>query len=307
VDVESRIDWYSTTTVGGGADRAEPEAEVQIPELKRGERLGPWCRRVRRIYDATEEPAGRAALARGLAAQAGVLALPTLYDLFRTEELPGARDGIHEALATVGTSRVAREMASYARRDREEKWSDALDVIYRCLEKPERNEKERPFQRAIRAFHELKDLALSREIVRYLDHMGTPGIAALGEVVYVDDFGLHEHVIGLLAKKRDRRAVPPLVFKMNRFKFEYRVQMPAHEALLAMGWYAVPELVDRLDDKAAGIWISWTLRKISGETMGTDKRKWHDWWKTEKLRHPEVFADPDEAKPVVTKDPEPAK
>ena len=61
-----------------------------------------------------------------------------------------------------------------------------------------------------------------------------------------------------------------------------------------MGWYAVPALVDALDNKAAGIWVSYTLRKISGETMGTDKRKWHDWWKTEKLRHPELFDDPDE-------------
>ena len=58
--------------------------------------------------------------------------------------------------------------------------------------------------------------------------MGTPGIAALGEVIYVPDFGYHDYTIRLLAKKRDGRAVPPLVYKMNRFKFEYRVQMPAH-------------------------------------------------------------------------------
>ena len=124
--------------------------------------------------------------------------------------------------------------------------------------------------------------------------MENPGVAALGEVLYVEDFGYHDHVIGILATKPDCRAVPPLVHKMNRFRFEYRVQMPAHEALLQLGWYAVPELIDRLDDKAAGIWISWTLRKITGETMGTDKRKWHDWWKTEKTRHPELFADPSE-------------
>jgi hypothetical protein len=61
-----------------------------------------------------------------------------------------------------------------------------------------------------------------------------------------------------------------------------------------MGWYAVPELIDHLDDKAAGIWISWTLRKITGETMGTDKRKWHDWWKGASLHHPELFDDPEE-------------
>ena len=64
--------------------------------------------------------------------------------------------------------------------------------------------------------------------------------------------------------------------------------------------------VPSLNDKAAGIWISWTLRKITGETMGTDKRKWGDWWKSEKLRHPELFDDPDErpggsgGPPVVT-------
>ena len=36
--------------------------------------------------------------------------------------------------------------------------------------------------------------------------------------------------------------------------------------------------------------------------MGTDKRKWHDWWKSERLRHPEIFEDPDEERrtPEVT-------
>ena len=95
----------------------------------------------------------------------------------------------------------------------------------------------------------------------------------------------------------DGRAVPPLVYKMNRFKFEYRVQMPAHRALMEMGWYGVPALIARLDNRAAGIWISWTLRKISGETMGTDKRKWDNWWKSEKLMHPELFEDDDEQEP----------
>ena len=33
--------------------------------------------------------------------------------------------------------------------------------------------------------------------------------------------------------------------------------------------------------------------------MGTDKRKWDDWWKTERLRHPELM-DPVDEGPVVT-------
>lgn len=306
VDVESRIDWYGGAAAadgGGGAEPAEEgvaTGEVRIPAMRRGERLGSWCKRVRKLYDETEDPLGRAALARGMARQARVLALPTLYDLFRRELMPDARDGVFEALAMVGTSRVANKMASYARADREQRWDDALEVICLCLKKPERYEREKPFMRAIRSFHKLKVRALTLQILKHLDAMGGPGIAALGEVVYVPNFGYHDYAIELLSNKRDRRAVPPLVYKMNRFKFEYRMQIPAHEALLKMGWYAVPELVERLNDKAAGIWISWTLRKITGETMGTDKRKWGDWWKTEKLRHPELFDDPDERPPTVT-------
>jgi hypothetical protein len=213
--------------------------------------------------------------------------------------------GVHEALAMVGTSRVADRMASYASRSKEALWDRALEVVYLCLGKPERAEPERPYMRAIRAFHALGELELSLGIQRHLHAMGTPGTAALGEILYVEDFGCHEDTIELLATKRDSRAVPPLVHLMNRFKFEGSAQKPAHQALLQMGWYAVPELVDRLDDKAAGIWISWTLRKITGETMGTDRRKWKDWWQKERVRHPELFDDPDErpdrdASPAVT-------
>ena len=152
--MESRIDWYSQTKVPDGpdGDGKAPRGEVRIPEAKRGERLGVWCKRVRAEYDKTDDPAGQAALARGMAAHAGVLALPTLFDLFRTEETPLARDGIHEAIAAVGTYRVAQEMTRYARDSKREHWDHALDVIYQCLEKPERNEKERPFLRAVRAF-----------------------------------------------------------------------------------------------------------------------------------------------------------
>ncbi len=303
LDVDARIDWYAPAKSGGVTSKKDDPAatEVPLPKKKRGERLGLWSKRVRKAYDAAEAVAGRAALARGMASGAGVLALPELFDLFRKEADPDARDGVHEALAMVGTYRVANEMSRYAVPSKEAQWDHALDVIYRCLEKPDKQEKEKPFMSAIRDFHRMKNYDLSLEILRHLDKMGTPGIAALGEVIYIDDFGHHERTIRMLSKKRDRRAVPPLCYKMNRFKFEYRVQMPAHRALLEMGWYAVPELIDRLDDKAAGIWISWTLRKISGEAMGTDKRKWHDWWKTERLRHPEIFEDPDEKRaPQVT-------
>jgi hypothetical protein len=281
----------------GNAVPGTPEAtppEVKAPDPVGGEALSEWCRRVKALYESTEAPQGRAALARQMATRAKLLALPALEDLFEEETAAEAREGVHEALVIVGTGRVARLLAGYAVRSRQTHWRNALDVIYRCLERPEAEEKERPFQRAIRAFHRLKDRALTLEIITRLDEMGREGVAALGEVIYVEDFGYHDHTIALLAEKRDGRAVPPLVYKMNRFKFEYRVQLPAHEALLRLGWYAVPELIDRLDNKAAGIWISWTLRKITGETMGTDKRKWHDWWKRERVRHPELFEDPDE-------------
>ncbi len=297
VDVESRIDWYTPSKAAGGPDRVPGKVfsgEVKIPEMKPGERIGSWCRRVRKVYDASDDPLGQAALARGMATKGGVNALPTLYDLFQKEAHAEARVGVHEALATVGTSRVANKMATYASRSKEKHWANALDVIYLCLEKPERNEPEKPYLRAIRAFHKLKNRKLSLGIQKHLHGMGVPGTAALGEIIYVEDFGYHDYTIGLLATKQDRRAVPPLVHKMNRFKFEGRVQRPAHEALLRMGWYAVPELVERLNDKAAGIWVSWTLRKITGETMGTDRRKWRDWWAKERVRHPELFDDPDE-------------
>ena len=208
-----------------------------------------------------------------------------------------AREGVHESLAGVGTSRVARLMGGFALRAQGARWRDAVDVIFRCLEKPDAEEPERPFVLAIRRFHRLKDRALSSWILDRLDAMGTEGIAALGQVIYVEDFGHHDQAISMLAEKRDGRAVPPLIYKMNRFKFEYRVQIPAHRALLEIGWYAVPVLIDHLDAKAAGIWISWTLRKITGETTGTQKRKWHEWWKGERVRHPELLLDPDERPP----------
>lgn len=295
LDVESRIDWYTPKAGTGKREKGSVlSGEVKVPPLKDGERIGRWCRRVRKVYDETEDELGRAALARGLASKGGVVALPTLFDLFKRETLPAARIGVHEALAMVGTSRVADKMASYASKSKEAFWERALEVIYLCLEKPERYEPERPFLRAIRAFHKLKVRKLSLRIQKHLHAMGVPGTAALGEIIYVDDFGYHDYTIRLLATKQDRRAVPPLVHKMNRFKFDGSVQRPAHEALLKMGWYAVPELVERLNNKAAGIWVSWTLRKITGETMGTDRRKWRDWWAKERVRHPELFDDPDE-------------
>ena len=167
-----------------------------------------------------------------------------------------------------------------------------LLVSVSCLAAPvasfAEEEPERPFVRSIREFHRLRDRKLSRGILRRLDAMGTPGVAALGQSLYVRDFGVHDETIQMLARKRDPRAVPPLVYKMNRFKFDYREQLPAHLALVRIGWPAVPPLIDRLDDKAAGIWISWTLRKITRETTGTQRRKWHEWWKKQKLRHPEL-------------------
>ena len=289
---------------GDAKPPAQPEAPQPppLPPFEPGQRARPWVRAVVKRYDETPDPAIRAAIAEALEQKAGVHALRALFKLFESEAHPAAREGVHKALAAFGTNRVANQMASYATDAHEDHWRHALDVIYRCLAKPERLEPERPFQKAIRAFHKMKKRRVSLRVVSHLDRMGKEGVAALGEIVYVKDFGYHDHVIDLLSTKRDRRAVPPLVYKMNRFKFDARVQIPAHKALLKLGWYAVPELVDRLDDKAAGIWISWTLRKISGETMGTDKRKWHDWWKSEKVRHPELFDDPDERPETTPRD-----
>ena len=282
--------------------------EIRAPEPKEGERLGPWCTRVKKLYESTDAPEGRAALARQMAVRAKVLAVPHLLRFFASEKHGTARTGVHEALAIVGTSRVATPMGNFARRNKKAHWPHALDVIYRCLEKPEKDEPERPFQLAIRRFHKLKDRKLSKSILSHLDGMGDPGVAALGEVLYVENFGNHDDAIERLSFKRSSRAVPPLVHCMNRFKFDQGNKIPAHKALLKMGWFAVPELINRLNNKAAGIWISYTLRKISGETMGTHKRKWHDWWKTERKRHPEVMEQEERegkapaAAPVVTGD-----
>lgn len=278
-DVESRIAWHT--------DSSTEEPEVRIPPTKSGEAPGPWCRRVRKLYDETKDPLQQAALARGLASYAGPTALPTLLRLFEQEEDPKARAGIHAGLAQIGGKRVASKMASFARRNAEAHWEHALAVIYLCLEQPG---PEKPFLRSIRAFHKLKDRSLTLQVLGTLDAMDPAGTAALGEVIYVPDFGHHEHAIKLLAAKRDVRAVPPLLYKMKGLTFRPHVQTPAHKALLALGWYAVPGLLEKLNDKAASSWIPWTLRKITGETMGADKRAWHAWWKSERTHHPELFA-----------------
>ena len=200
VDVESRIDWYSSSKVDGAGGVAT--GEVRIPELKAGERIGPWCRRVRKLYDETDDPAGQAALARGLASKGGVLAVPTLFDLFEKEEYPKAREGVHEALAMVGTYRVARKMGTYARKSAEKHWENALEVIYLCLEKSERSEPEKPYLKSIRDFHRMKNRKLTLQILKRLDSMEPAGTAALGEVVYVEDFGYHDYTIELLSHKR---------------------------------------------------------------------------------------------------------
>jgi len=272
----------------------EPAPHPLLAELESTRTLSTWCRRAETLYADLASPEERAALARKAADHAGIIALPALARWFREEESSMARVGIHEALAEVGGWRLARLMRRHARRDEPARRTDALEVIYRCLLKPDEEEPERPFVRAIREFHRLRDRRLSRGILRRLDAMDAPGVAALGQSLYVKDFGVHDDTIAMLAKKRDPRAVPPLVYKMNRFKFDHREQLPAHLALVRIGWPAVPPLIDRLDDKAAGTWISWTLRKITRESTGTQKRKWHEWWKKEKARHPELAEVPED-------------
>jgi hypothetical protein len=298
VDVDIWLKWAEEAAGPAPAEgpprKPSGPLSTEGPERKDNESFGPWLKEMRARYEGTEAGIERTLIAQRMAGEAGMHALPILFTFFRTEKNTRAREGLHDALAVVGTSRVPAEMEKYARRDAEEHWKNALDVLCRGLERPEKAEPEKPWCRAVRAFHELKERKLTLRLLERLDAMGWEGIAALGEVLYVEDFGYHDYTAGLLGKKRDRRAVPPLVFKLNRFTFESMQQMPAHRALLAMGWYAVPELIEHLDDKAAGIWISWTLRRITGETMGTDKRKWHDWWKTAQVQHPELFEDPEE-------------
>jgi hypothetical protein len=266
---------------------------VEVPSKESFTTLTGWCRAVGRLRDAAASATVRAILARRVAEEAGVIGLPMLLAWFETEADPGARAAVHEGLAHIGTAQVASAMVASARRDRATRWDDAVDVICRCLEMPDDDEPERPFVRAIRRFHRLKEPRLTTQIQNRLFAMGREGVAALGQVLYVADFGHHDLTIAQLSVQKDRRAVPPLVYKMNRFLFAYRVQLPAHQALLRMGWHAVPELINRLDDGAAGTWISWTLRKITTETMGTDKRKWSEWWKRERVRHPEVVLQED--------------
>ena len=268
---------------------APPYGEIEATRI-----LSIWCRRAGDRYAELADPAARAALARDAAQHAGAVALPMLDRWFATEASASARLGIQDALVDIGGWRVARSMRQYARRDRERGRMDALEVIYRCLQKPDEVEPERPFVRAIREFHRLRDRPLSVGIQRRLDAMGAAGVAALGQLLYIDDFGYHALTIDMLGKKKDVRAVPPLVFKMNRFKFDYREQLPAHLALVRMGWHAVPALIERLDDRAGGTWISWTLRKITRETTGTQRRKWAEWWRKEKRKHPELDGLPED-------------
>lgn len=295
VDVESKVEWWSALF----PESKGPAVPVRLPEVKvpapaKGELLDAWCAKVRTIYDAQKDPLARAAVAQRLATGARAQALPTLLALLASEGDPKARGGLRDALALVGGSDLASSLGDLSTAPDARLRGDALEVVYLCLRKPERLEPERPWCRTIRRFHERKDKAASMEILRRLDAMGWSGTAALGDVLYIDDFGCQSTAIDMLSRKRDRRAVPPLVHKMDRFSFEYVEQFPAHKALLAMGWYAVPELIEHLDDPAAGIWVSWTLRKISGLHAGTTKLKWDDWWKGERLRHPELDAVPDE-------------
>ena len=298
-DVESKIDWWSALFPTGGKDGAKPEKlpEVKVPDPALGETLSSWCEKVRAIYGQQKDPLARSAVAQRMASKAGLQALATLLALWRAETDAKARAGVREALVLVGGSDLAKAMGDLAGSDDLRLRDEALEVIYGCLKKREKVEPEKPWCAAIRRFHERKDRKTTLRILTRLDEMGWSGIAALGEVLYVDDFGYHNYAIDLLGNKKDARAVPPLVHKMDRFTYEFREQFPAHLALIRMGYYAVPELIQHLDDPAAGIWVSWTLRKITGETMGTTRVKWDDWWIRERNHHPELFADPDERPP----------
>lgn len=287
-EAKAKLEWWAALLPTTGAkDRCKrPEARLEDPA--KGEPLTRWGEKAKAAYAAEPDGLARAAIAVKVAAKAGALGLPVLFGWFRTERDLPAREGVVDALVLVGGSDVAKEMGACAKGEDGPVFRDALEVICRCLGKPERAEPEKPFCAAIRRFHERKDHRLSKGIVARLDAMGWQGTAALGEVLYVDDFGAQDEAYDALARKQDARAVPPLVFRLDRFSFEHQEQLPAHRTLLAIGWYAVPELVDRLNDPAAGIWISWTLRKITGRHAGTDRKKWSEWWKLEAPKRPEI-------------------
>ena len=296
VDVESRIEWYSA---GSSAEGVDSSGEVRIPEMKRGESLATWCRRVRKLYDESKGAGDRAALARGLAAKGGTKALSTLLKLFEEEAAGEARVGIHEGLAMLGTPRVAGKMATYAKKRKRDRWADALEVTYLCLARiaqdntaqdpVARARAERPFLAVVRSFHKLKDESLSRGMLERLDDMEPAGTAALGEVLYLPDFGLQAAAIERLSRKQDERAVAPLMHRLERSAFDPAAPTPAHRALLKLRWYAVPLLIERVADKSAGPWVAWTLEKISRAGLGADGAAWHAWWQRERLRHPEVL------------------
>lgn len=302
--VVAKLEWWAAIfDPGAGAKAKAKRPDARLSDPAKGEPLARWCEKAGAAYAAEADPRGRAAIAVKVATKAREQGLPTLFGWFRKEGAADARDGLVEAVTWVGGLDVAKEMGAYAKEPAGRARDDALAVIYACLEKAERVEPERPFCDAVRRFHERKDPALSRRIVQRLDAMGWQGTAALGEALYVDDFGVEDDVYAALSRKRDARAVPPLVFRLDRFTFEYQEQMPAHKALLAIGWFAVPELVDRLNDPAAGIWISWTLRKITGRHAGTDRKKWSEWWKVEGPRHPEIEEANREPRPAVAEGP----
>lgn len=287
-EIQTKLEWWAVILPSSGPRGRAKRPDAKLEDPAQGAILARWCDKARKAYVAEADPLGRAAIAVKVAVKAAQQGLPLLFELFRAEKEVPAREGLVDALTLIGGLDVAKEMGAYAKPDDCPLRRDALEVVYRCLEKPEKQEPERPFCLAIRRFHDLKDHKFSEAIIARLDAMGWQGTAAIGEVLYVDDFGAQGAAYEALSRKKDSRAVTPLVFRLDRFTFEYQEQMPAHQALLAIGWYAVPELVDRLNDPAAGIWISWTLRKITGRHAGTDRKKWTEWWKVEALKRPEI-------------------
>ncbi len=297
-EIKTKLEWWAAILPTGAERKPVVRPDAKLDDPAAGALLVRWCEKAKKAYVAETDPLGRASIAVKVAVKAKEQGLPLLFDLFRSEPDVVARDGLLDALTMLGGLEVAKEMATFARPDDCPLRRDALEVIYRCLEKPEKLEPEKPYCQAIRKFHELKNRKFSEAIVARLDAMGWQGTAAVGQVLYVDDFGAQDAAYDALSRKKDSRAVPSLVFRLDRFTFEYQEQMPAHQALLAIGWYAVPELVDRLNDPAAGIWISWTLRKITGRHAGTDRKKWTEWWKVEGPLHPEITAANSEPAPT---------
>jgi hypothetical protein len=267
---------------------------VFLPNPEPGESLEHWCERVKASYAEETNPRARAAVAARMAEKAKEKAGPALLDLLKTEKDPLARSGLSQALAAAGGEAVAARVGDLLASDDAKAREAGLETLYAALRKPERVEPEKPWCKAVRRFHERKQAEASLDVLLKLDALGWSGVAALGEVLCLDEFGAGAAAVAYLSRKRDGRAVPPLLRRAA--KGDKDAASAARQALASVGWHAVPELIRRLGDPAVDSEAAAALRRVTGQTFGPAPAKWEAWWKGERAKHPEVDADPEGAK-----------